>query len=490
MSGPVKALLERLAFAIPEQAEPRAVGGFLRDALAGRESRDIDLTVRGDAPALARRLAGTLGGTFVPLDEERGIARIVLQDGGSHVHLDIASLQGDPQADLSRRDFTVDAMSLPLDELLRPGWRLHLLDPFGGMDDLDRGVVRAVRPDVFQEDGLRLIRAVRLAASLGFAIEPATAEMIRARAPLIRTVSGERVRDEFLAILSNREAGRLVYLLDDLRLLTAVVPELEDGRGVTQPKEHYWDVLTHNIETVGTVQRLLAREYDPAWVVDQVPWDHELEAHFAESGGDGVTRATLLKLAGLLHDVAKPRTKSLEADGRMRFFGHHTEGAAMVREVLNRLRASRRVVTSVHTMVEHHLRPGQMSQGEALATPRAVYRFFRRAGDVAVDTLYLNLADYLSARGPLLEREEWALYARKVRHILETARHQEERPAPARMVDGHELMASLGLSPGPVIGRLLETVREAQATGEVATKEEALELARALLYGGREGQHA
>ena len=461
----------------------------MRDALLGRQTIDLDVTVTANPIVVARAVAGALGGVLVVLDEPRQVARAVVQHEGVSWRVDVAPMQGDPIQDLAHRDFTVDAMSVSLPLMLEDGWQDRVLDPYGGRRDLQDRVIRAVGPQVFQEDGLRLLRAVRLAGSLGFDIEAGTQDLIRRDAQALDGISGERIRDEFLAILTARHAIRRVYLLDELGLLCRVVPELEQSRGVVQPKEHYWDVLHHNIETVGTVEGLLEREWEPGWVLDAVPWDDSLAAHFRQIAGDGHTRATIVKLAGLLHDIAKPATRTGDAEGRIRFRGHHSQGAEMVHIILQRLRLSRRSTDMIATEIEHHLRPGQMSQETELATPRAVYRYFRSAGDVAVDTLYLNMADYLAARGPLLEREEWETYAGRVRFILDTGLAQVLPPAPP-LVNGHDLMELLGLSPGPGVGLLLEAVREAQAAGEVATREDALALARRLLDARGEEPHA
>ncbi|MEK7777209.1 MAG: HD domain-containing protein, partial [Chloroflexota bacterium] len=289
------------------------------------------------------------------------------------------------------------------------------------------------------------------------------------------------VRDEFLDILASGQAMRHVYLLDDLTLLCRVVPELEEGRGVTQPKEHYWDVLHHNIETVGVVEGLLERTWEPEWALEAVPWDDAQAARFQEVVGEGHTRGTFLKLAGLLHDIAKPATRTVDEEGRIRFKGHQSQGATTAQAVLERLRLSRKSIDMIAAQIEHHLRPAQMSQEAELATPKAVYRYFRSAGDVAIDTLYLNLADYLAARGPLLEREEWAAYTAKVRHIMVTGLAQAQPFKTPPLLDGHAIMGYFHLAPGPRVGRLLEAVREAQATGEVATREQALALAQEML---------
>ncbi len=466
------------------------MGGFLRDALLDRPTRDLDVTVRGDAMEVARRLADEMGGSYVVLDQPHQIARVVLQSEGEW-WIDLASLQVDREQDLARRDFTIDAMSTPLSSLLEEGWTECILDPFDGRGDISNSVIRAVGSGIFQEDAIRLLRAVRLRAFLGFEIEDETFRLIQRDAPLLDKVSAERVRDEFLAILASKEAVEHVYLLDKLGLLCRVLPELEEGRGVTQPKEHYWTVLEHNIESVRMAEGLLARSLKPDWVLEEVPWDDKLEGHFTEVISDGHTRGTLLKLTALLHDVAKPATKMVTPEGRTRFFGHPDQGAEAARKTLGRLRLSRRGREIVATQIEHHLRPSQLSQKGEMPTQRAVYRFFRSLGDTAIDTLYLSLADYLAARGPEMEREEWKSYTKVIRHALETGLHQEEEVSSPRLVDGYEVMDALGLKPGPILGKVLNVVEEAQATGEIASRKEALALAREVASAGRiEGDYA
>ena len=493
-SEEASSLLQRIAPLLSTVEEPYLVGGFLRDTILHRTTRDIDIAFREDALVVAGHLADALGGALVVLDEPRRIARVVLEDehGKKETwHLDLASFQGDIHQDLARRDFTVDAMAVPLRSYLEGDWQSVLVDPFGGRQDVERRIIRAVGPDVFKEDGVRLLRAVRLTAALGFDLEEETRAGIQRDAAALDSVSAERVRDEFLAILEIPNAVHSVYLMDDLGLLGRLLPELEEGREVLQPKEHYWDVFRHNIETVGTMEGLVDPTWDPPWVLDEVAWDHNLESHFSEVVTDGHTRATLCKLAGLLHDVAKPATKTVESSGRIRFFGHQTQGAAIARSVMERLRLSRRGVEMVETMVELHLRPGQMSQGVELPTPHAVYRYFRRAGDVALDTLYLNMADYIAARGPYLERDEWARYAGMVRHILVAGTEQRQTAATPGLLNGRDVMNVLGIGPGPQVGQLLDIVEEARTTGEITTREAALELIRMRLaesQGG--GSHA
>jgi poly(A) polymerase len=357
------------------------------------------------------------------------------------------------------------------------------MDPLGGLADLATATVRAVSDRSFQDDPVRLLRAVRLVAQLGFSLDQNTHNLIERDAHLLSTVAPERLRDELLKTLAEHNASHYLRLMDDLGLLRRLIPELEAARGVTQPKEHYWDVFYHCLETPGQVERVTTGNGGKGdEVLAYVPWHPSLEAHFDEEVSDGHTRRTLIKLAGLLHDVSKPATKTIEPTGRIRFFGHDAQGSEVCQEILRRLRLSSRGIHLITTMVRHHLRPTQMSQGVELPTPRATYRYFRDLGEAAIDILYLNMADYLAAKGPSIEIDDWRGHCRLIDHILHRGLGQDGSPQRTpRLVDGHLLMEALGLSPGTLVGHLLEAIQEAQGAGEIATLEEALELARRLV---------
>ena len=451
--------------------EAYIVGGAVRDVLLCQEVDDLDIAVRADAAGVASDLASFLGGSAFPLDAARAIHRVTHRGGA----VDVVGID-DIRADLARRDFTVDAMAVALSELA-DGRAPSLIDPHGGQNDLAAREIRMVSATVFADDPGRLMRAARVEAQLGFRLSPDTEALVRAQAGMIDLVSGERVRDELLNILALPGATESLRRLDDLGLLSAALPEQDDSRGVTQPKEHYWDVFGHAVETPGQVEVLLdlgARA--EGFVARLTPRFEGMDDYFAGQAADGHTRATLLKLAGLLHDIGKPATKTVEPSGRVRFIGHHTEGEEIARAALTRLRLSRRGVDIVSGMVRHHLRPGQMQHGDDLPSPRAVYRYYRDVGDVAIDTIYLNLADYAAARGPMLDEEEWAGRCRTAAHILKAVAAPDRPATPRPLIDGHDIMEAFSLEPGPAVGAMLETVREAQAAGEIGTKEEALEL--------------
>ena len=482
------------------------VGGFLRDSLAAgfmpdcNESslpHDLDLavpckytTVREQGNALARHL----GGTCQPHNQARDVYQVIVPPTphAPALAVDLAGYLGPIEKDMDRRDFTVNAMALSLnhpcllnddpDDWPMPAglWANDLIDPFGGREDVAQRRIRAIDDRVFLPEPVRMLRAVRLAGQMKFMLAPETARLVRTHAPRLAEVAPERVRRELMAIVAGEGARGHLEVLDRLDLLCRIIPELEATKGVTQPRaHHYWDVWNHNLHAVEYAE-LITQGHQNSAIYSLAPWNPEVAAYFDEEVGDGFSRRTILKLTGLLHDIAKPQTKAADATGRIRFLGHPELGAEMVRERLPQLRFSARTVDMVARMVRHHMRPSQLRHGNDDPTPRAVHRYYRDLDDVAVDTVYLAMADYLAAKGPEVVAERWANHAKMLGNLLQGGREQAPARGDQRLVTGHDLMQCLNLPPGPHIGRLLAQIDEARAAGEIGTREEALALAETL----------
>ncbi len=475
-------LLTKVSNFLTEQdIQSYVVGGLVRDVLLGRDTADIDIAVASDALVVAPKVATALGGKYVLLDRVNRVGRVVLIDNGapspeSQWELDFSTFIGNIEDDLAQRDFTIDAIAIDLSQLVKDYSDVQLIDPFNGVDDLRQGVIRVVAETAFKSDAARLLRAARLAAELGFSIDKKTESLIRRYSYLIASVAGERVREELLRLLAVPGAGQFLPYLDELGLLTAVFPELAQAKRIEQPKEHFWNVFDHSLKTVIAVDFLLrqgAWEYAGEEVLAAVPWLAMLPQYFDQEVNSGSTRRSLLKLAALLHDVGKPQTKAIYTDGRMRFLGHAKEGAAIVANMLERLRFSTKEVKLIEALVRYHLRPTQMSQDE-LPSRRAIYRYFRDTGEAGIDILFLSLADHLAARGPHLNLSYWQEHTQVVEYVLSQRFEQESIARPPKLIDGHDLINNFGMNPGPEIGEILEAVREAQASGEVTTRQEAL----------------
>src|SRR4030042_1452129 len=370
-------LLTKVSSVLTQHNVPAYVGGgFVRDWLLDRQTADIDIAVCGDALIIAQEVAEAVDGRYVLLDEVNGVARVVVMDEQMR-QLDFSSFSEAIRNDLARGDFTIDAMAVELQGLIAGS--AQLIDPFSGESDLKKGLVRAVSRRVFTEDGDRLLRSVRLAGELGFKIEAETESLIRKACRKIKLVPGERLREELVRILALPGAGEMVRYLDELGLLTEIIPELKEMKGAEQPKEHYWDVFDHSVEAMAAAEFLLREslwKYGKEDLLEVTPWSEEISRHFDEEVSGGSNRRLLLKLGALLHDVAQPVTKTVDETGSERFLGHTKQGAAVAAAILERLRFSSREIRLVENLVYHHLHPVQMSN-EGMPTNRAIYRYFR-----------------------------------------------------------------------------------------------------------------
>lgn len=469
-------------FLLERNIESYLVGGFVRDTLLKRETEDIDIAVSSDALEVASSVAELFGGKYILLDKENGVGRVILTSKAKQLELDFTTLKDSIEADLAERDFTIDAMAVFLRQ-----WKetpdVELIDPSHGQNDIKRSIIRSVKETAFGADPVRLLRGVRLAAELGFSIEKETQAQICRYSHLIASVAGERIREELLRILALPRAGSHVDYLDELGLLTAIIPEMELTKGVEQPVVHYWDVFQHSVQVVVAVDFLLRQgewKHINEAILKFVPWSARISNYFKQEVSHGSTIGSLMKLAALLHDIGKPETKAVDTGGRTRFLGHATSGAEKVVEILERLRLSKREIGLVELMVKHHMRPTQMSS-DGLPSNRAIYRFFRDTGDAGIAVLFLSLADHLATRGPNLALDHWKEHAQMVYYVLKQRFQKQNVIVPPKLVDGHDLINLFGLSPGPDIGKLLEMVREAQAAGELSTREQALSYIRDCL---------
>ena len=454
--GPLRALLARLrhgaarratlapwptrdAFApVPDGGV--VVGGAVRDARLGRAVRDVDWLVP-DPAAAAHALAERVDGTPVEMDAERGHWRVATAGGRT---LDLAPLAGPLEADLARRDYTVNAMAVGPD---------GPVDPLGGADDLAAGRLVACGPDVLADDPIRGLRGVRLAATHALAWEPATRAAAadvadRLAAGTLPRPAAERLRDELTELLGAPRPGTALADAHALGWLALLLPDLAAGEGVAQGGLHHRDVLHHQLEALD-----------------------RLVAAFPDAGTD-------LRLATLLHDVGKPACAARGPMGRRTFHGHAEHGATLTAAALRRLRFPRATVHRAAALVGAHMVP-------LPTTERAARRFVHRRAELLPDLLALMLADREAARGRLANEASRRRYREAVGRVLAV---HEAAPPPAPLLRGEDVMALLDLPPGPRVGEALRFVEEARAVGDVRDAEEA----RAALrrYADRRGWRA
>ncbi|MDH5506106.1 MAG: HD domain-containing protein, partial [Anaerolineae bacterium] len=483
-------LLEQVQAALPAKASVYLVGGAVRDALLQRASHDLDFTLPKEALKIARRVANKLGGAYYRMDDEHQTGRVVLtQEDGLRQVLDFAAMRGpDLESDLRGRDFTINAIAV---DIRQPQ---TILDPLGGMADLLAKRVRACSPTAFQDDPVRILRAVRFAAAYRMQIVPETRQSMRQNVTGIENTSPERRRDELFRMLANPQPAASLRALEMLGVLPFVLPELAALKGVTQSPPHVSDVWEHTLHTVQHLESLLAaldEHYDQKTANQLVMglvvlrlgrYRQQISAHLSSCLTRERGLRPLLFLAALYHDVAKPPTRSVDEDGRIRFLDHENRGAKTAAARASALHLSNLENQHLSTIIRHHMRPLHLANAPMPPSRRAVYRFFRDTGAAGIDVCLLSLADLLATYQKTLPQETLAAHLDVLRTLLEAYWEQaEERLFPPALLDGKDLIKEFDLKPGPRIGALLEALREAQAAGEVASRGDALQFAETWL---------
>jgi poly(A) polymerase len=442
------------------------VGGTVRDELLGRQVADVDVAVEGDPEPVARALADATRGAVFALSEAFGAWRVI-DRAGDRV-LDLSPLQGETiEEDLSRRDFTVNAMARPLEGG-------ELLDPHGGRDDLASGTLRVLGAGAYRSDPLRPLRLARFAAELGFEPDEETARLTRAAAPSVVQAAPERVFAELKRLVSADGALDGLALADRLGLLRAVLPELSDLHDVEQSHYHHLDVYGHTLEVLRE-QIALEGRLGEVFGDELAPRVAEV---LAEPFGDELTRAQALRLGALVHDIGKPATRGVRPDGRVTFMGHDRTGEEMVRRLGRRLRASEKLTRFLEALTRHHLVVGFLVHERPLSR-RQVFRYLQRTAPVEVELIVLTCADRRATRGRNAEAAI-AAHLALARELMAEALEWRASGPPKPPLRGDELARELDMQPGPELGRLMGALQEAAFAGEATTREQAVELARRL----------
>lgn len=421
-------------------------GGCVRDLLLGVEAKDFDVATS----ATPDNVLALFPKTFA-VGAHFGVILVCEEVEGREIVTEVATFRNDgvyldgrhpaevrfsatPREDVLRRDFTINGMMLdPILQRETCSLTSAVLDYVGGQNDLREGIVRAIGDPRrrFEEDKLRMLRAVRFAARLGYTIEPETERAIWELAPGIAQVSRERVRDELTRMLTEGQAARAFDLLDRTGLLRQVLPEVSRMHGVEQPPEFHpeGDVWVHT---------LLLLEELPAGVSPTLAW------------------------GALLHDVGKPATFSHKPPDRIRFNGHVEVGVKIAHEILRRLRFSNEECAQIVSLVENHMRFGDVEKMKE----STLKRFFRLPH--FDEHLALHRMDCLSSHGDLSLYD----FAKRKREQM-----PEEEVRPALLVTGRDLIAA-GYKPGPTFKEMLRLAEDAQLEGRIHSKEEGLQLIR------------
>ncbi len=402
--------------------EAYIVGGCVRDALRGVEPNDWDVTTNARPDDIMNAIPegkyeNVYGTVIVPIrDADENLLDVIevttyrSERGYSdHRHPDEVKFEDRLEEDLSRRDFSINALAMSLDGTV--------IDLFNGQKDISKKVIRTVGEpeDRFKEDGLRMLRAVRLACQLGFSIEGKTERSIMKLAGIIKFIANERIRDELIKILSSDRPAEGIGKLQELKLLNYIIPELEEGLGMQQNHHHTREVFDHNLLS-------LKHCPNPAWQV---------------------------RLAALMHDIGKPRTKKI-INGAATFYNHEMVGAKMVERIMKRLKFSADDSRRVVNLVRNHMFYYNVEEVTAASVRRLIVKVGR---ENLSDLIDLRVADRLGSGVA-------KAMPYKLRHLQYMMEKVQADPVSVKMlkINGDVLMKALGMKPGPKIGAILDVL--------------------------------
>ncbi len=463
-------------FAKAKKIRPYLVGGILRDLLLDRkkENPDFDFCLKRGAISFGKKLAGKIKCGFVVLDKEHGACRLVKKIKDKVYTLDFTDFRGRTlEEDLLHRDFTINAMALELERVFaHKDLQNFLIDPYQGKRDLKRKIVRVVNKKAFSEDPLRILRTFSFACTLGFKIDKGTLKLAKSEKNKLTKVSYERIREELFKIFDTLCAFNYLVMMDRLKILKIIFPEIEKMRGVNQGPYHHLDVWQHSLETVRQLEGLIKETKN----------NKEIQDYLSEYICADRKRRALIKLGAFLHDIGKPLALRHE-DGKTKFHGHERIGLEISENIARRLKLSCDEIDSLHKMVLWHLRPGYLADIEELK-PRAIFRYFRDTNTEAVSTLLLSVADQRATKGPLATKESRVRHEKIVFGLVKEYFKRLKEKKPPRLINGDDLIRKFKLQPSPLIGKILSEVEELQAIGKIKNKAEALKIAARLIKQG------
>lgn len=466
------------------------VGGAVRDLFLHRPIHDLDFAVRKDAISLARKVADLLKVPFYPLDNERGAGRVVfINQNGERFFLDFSEFRGTSiNEDLTRRDFTINAMGIDTRDL-----SLH--DPMGGMTDLRIKIIRHCSSESFSNDPVRILRAIRQAVDFNFHIQKETRQSLKKSVEKIRYVSSERQRDEIYRIFSGPKPVVCLKALDMVGALKYLFPELCELKEVKQPAPHVQDVWNHSLSTVSHLQTILsalapvyvshtAEDYFHGSLVLKLGrFRQNINEHLGNVENTSRTWRENLFLATLFHDIAKPASSFDGLDGKIRFWGHDADGGNLIRARARQMKLSNveeeRLSLIVINQMRIHFLTRQLLDENKMPGPKSIYRFFRATGQAGVEICLLALADLWATYENTLSNENWQACLDVVRLLLES--WWEKRSiaiTPPKIVNGEILMKELSITPGIFLGKVIEAIREEQVSGKVNDADSAISFAK------------
>ena len=453
-------------FILSKINEGYLVGGSVRDALMGKSFVDRDIAIKG-AESFAKKLAEEFNATFIVLDPEYKIYRLVLEDKTNY--LDISEIQGvnvggNIEEDLSRRDFAMNAIAIDLSSG-------EIIDPYNGQKDIENKVIRHIKDSNFEEDPLRILRAFRFMSTTGFDLSEEVKSCIEKYKHLLFTPAKERINYELMKLFgggkcNGGKCSEALLCMDEFGILEELFPQVKEMKKVPPNTHHHLDLFHHVVETVRNIDELYKNASD------------EVKSHLDRVDFGGFPRLNHIKLAGFLHDIGKFSTWTIEDTGRHRFIKHDDVGAKMCVPFLREMKFSKKQIDYVSSMIKNHIYPSNVIVAPDLSE-KVMMRYLRKMGENVVDNIILAKADRLSARGEDITEAMVKENLDGLDKLLNFYFDKKDsmKPLP-KFLDGLEILKIKNIKQGPILGEIIDALKEAQISGEVNTKDDAVEFVK------------
>lgn len=430
------------------------VGGAVRDYLLGKTTCDKDILVN-NAESFAKEFARKNNATFITLDSENKIYRVVLRDKINY--LDITEpIEGSLEKDLRRRDFTINAIAINLKTK-------EIIDINNRQEDIKNRVIRSISEDNLVDDPLRILRAFRFSATLGFEIEQGTLEQIKRHKDLILNPAKERVNYEILKLFQGEYTPQVLLMASDI--IELLYPVFTDVKKVPKNTHHHLGLYEHSVETVNQIQQIYNTCSD------------EVKEHMNKVDFGGFSRLAHLKFAGFFHDIGKFSTWTIEGD-RHRFIKHDDVGSKMAKEILKQNKFSKKQIEYITSMIKNHIYPSQVVSAENI-NDKIYMRYIRKMEDNVIDNIILAQADRLSARGSAITDDIVKDNIDRLNKLLEfyIMIKPKLKPIP-KLLTGQEIMEIKNIPQSPILGKIISALKEEQSEGNILTKAEAVEFVK------------
>ena len=473
-----------------EYGETYLVGGFVRDKLSGRPSKDFDFVLERNSIHAAKSIADHFGGSFYVMDDARQIARaLITPHGRDEVIIDCSHLA--PQGileDLENRDFTINAIALNIES------PEVYIDPLKGMEDLKQKYLNLCSPRSFILDPVRSIRAVRFIVSFGLTFSDEIKQRMEESLPHLANVSSERIRDEVFKILSLGKTNESLLLMDEFGLLSQIFPELPALKDIGPAAPHVHNALDHTLRVCEVMDLIIQSTVDnhtlgfSSLIEEAVqvfkPYCEALRQYFVRELTPGRNLLALTHFAALYHDSAKPLITSMIENGKVSYPEHAERGTEIVYQRGKALSLSTDELEFVKQLVRRHMAMEFKPNEDNPEFNLWLYRLFQQAGFSAIAGCFMHLADVLSTYEHNLSRERWQQALTSVGQILDGWFNRYYQVVePLKLVSGNDIMRRFDLPQGPLIGDLIELVREKQVTGAVSSQAEAMLVVERELAG-------